>query len=110
MTARPPPDFRKRLVYSPRRPVRPLVSQCVEEVGDRYDPCLQGNALARYAVRIARAVPPFVMTTCDALREPDELGASLRKHSRPNHRVHFHQLEFLAGERPRLEQDAIGDA
>ena len=60
----------QRLLQRKRRFVGALAGQRVEDVGDRHDPPLDGNLLARESLGITRSVPFLVVRISDRGRHP----------------------------------------
>jgi hypothetical protein len=50
-----------RLVHAASMAVAPLMRDRIEAIGDRYDPCLDGNPLALDATRVSRSIPTLVV-------------------------------------------------
>src|SRR5690606_32360318 len=55
----------QRRLDLPRRLVRPRGHQCIEDVRDGHDACLQWNILANQAVRVAASVVALVVAKGD---------------------------------------------
>ena len=67
VSSRPTLDLGKRLLDTPCRAVRPLVSERIEEVRHCDDTRFLRNALAGDAIGIPRSVPPLMMTAGNPL-------------------------------------------
>ncbi len=89
--------------------------QSIVHVSQRPDPPAQGNRTTSQSLRITGAVKPLVMGGCDVARHfqkfhARELSQCRIEGLRSQHRMRFHDLEFVVAQTPRLEQDAIGNA
>ena len=80
----------------------------IEDVGDRYDSGDAGNGFTVQTVRIAAAVPAFMVSQGDHPRGLHQLGRMIADYLRPDHRMLFHDLPFFLRELAGLEQDSIG--
>ena len=92
-----------------RRPVRPLVGQGVEAVGNRGDAPRHGYRLPGQPVRVAAAVVPLVVGERDERGETEQLALGLGEDRVPGTAVLLHDEAFLVGERALLEQDGVRD-
>src|SRR6185295_19552123 len=69
-------DLGQCVFDAPGRPVRTVVGERIEKIGDGDDACLEGNALPRHPIRITGSIPPFVVAARDAMGKPHQLGPS----------------------------------
>ena len=90
------------------RSVRPLRRERIEHVDNAHDLREQRDRVAPQSVRVAAAVKPFVVMADDRPYSPQE--AQLAAEPIADHCVLLHQLVFVRRERPRLQEDRIGDA
>ena len=107
------PDWRSSSAVAsadaPRRLVRPVVGERVEDVGDGHDPPGDRDRLPGQAGRVAAAVPALVVGDRDLLRHPDERERAPGEHLRADRGVGLHVLVLVVGQLAALGEHRVGD-
>jgi len=86
------------------------VDECVPSFGQCHDPTFERDIGASQDIRVAVAIPAFVVRQRDLAREAQRPGAANREQFSANQRVTLHLLS-LAGCQPGWrDEDAVGDA
>ena len=98
-----------------RRLVTPLEAQRIVHVRERQYAADQWDLVARCALGVAAAVPPFVMALRDSDAHSDERvpgvpRVDLSQRGGPDRGVRCDDAELLRGELARLLEDVVGDA
>ena len=102
-------DEIERLFLRPRTLVDTLAGERIEHVGHGNNAAASRNIDTAESAWVARAVPPLVMVQRNDRAKLNERIRAARKDLCTHCCVGLHDLEFLGGERPRLEQDRIGN-
>ena len=107
MSARAALDLRARRRDGNGARVRAIVRHGVESVGHREDARAQGDVLAPEPVGIAGAVPALVVMIDDGDGVPEK--RHVLDETAAHRGMRPHDLPFVGGQRPRLEEDAVGN-
>ena len=100
-------DMFNHFHFRPRRAVRPVAAQRIPNVDNRKNARRQRNVGAFDPAWVARPIPLLVMTIRDVKRLP-QISDRQQQFVGVN-RMLPHYRPFLARQRARLEQDAVGD-
>jgi len=78
--------------------VRPFAGQCIEDVGDRCNPALDGDIVSSQAERIPAAIPALMMRLRDATRHHEHRRAADMQNALSHPRMYFDRLKLLLRE------------
>jgi len=101
---------RGRVVWCPGRLVGALAREGVEHVDHSDQPPCQGDRVPGQTLRVAGAVPAFVVGEGDLLGETQELGLPAGQDVCAGSRVTLDGVELGGCQRTGLEQHGVGDA
>ena len=94
-------------VMRPRFSVGSLVSEHVEDVGERHDPGGPWDRRCAQAVWVALAIPPFMMRASDRFGELHQRRGAAGEDLRPDRRVATDNVPFGGAEWALLEEDLV---
>ena len=90
-------------------PVDPVGGECVEDVGDRGDPALDGDLLTRETVGVAGAVDPLVMGERQERGQLEQLDVRAGEDAVADRGVRLHDQTLFVGQSSGLQENPVRD-